>query len=207
MRRHQSLLSFAASSIAVLAVISVFASACGGDSNDDSNEPTLAANEGTPEVVSSGDLGVLESQRPDVGKMAPDFQLKDARTGDVRKLSEFRGKVIVLNWFASWCNPCEREIPSFQALYDARGNEVVVLALDYLESAEKATGMLDELKATFPALLDSEGKVARHYRVSGLPVTYFIDAKGVVQAVHIGEVHADDLEEGLDKAGIKYDVP
>lgn len=190
--------------ISMLAGLSLFAIACGGD--DNGTEPTLAPDSGTPDVAASGELGVLESHRPDVGKMAPDFALKDVRTGQVRNLSEFRGKTVVLNWFASWCGPCEREIPAFQDLAEARPNDVVILALDYLEGPEAAKGMLDRLGATFPALLDSQGKVAKHYRVSGLPVTYFIDKEGVVRSVHIGEVHLDDLEENLAEAGIQYDA-
>lgn len=189
---------------AALAALTMFSAACGGGGNDD--EPTLAPDDGTPALAADGELGVLESRRPDIGEMAPDFALKDARTGQVRKLSEFRGKAVVLNWFASWCTPCEREIPSFEAFTKAEGDRAVVLALDYLEPADKAIGMLDRLNATFPALLDSDGDVAKHYRVSGLPVTYFIDKDGVVRGVKIGEVKEADFEENLKKIGIEYDA-
>lgn len=189
---------------AVVSALTVFSVACGGGSKDD--EPTLSPDDGTPVVAGDGELGVLESRRPDIGEMAPDFALKDARTGQVRKLSEFRGKAVVLNWFASWCTPCEREIPSFEAFTKAESDTAVVLALDYLEPADKATGMLDRLSATFPALLDSDGDVAKHYRVSGLPVTYFIDKDGIVRGVKIGEVKEADFEENLKKIGIEYDV-
>ncbi|MEX0782440.1 MAG: TlpA disulfide reductase family protein [Dehalococcoidia bacterium] len=149
--------------------------------------------------------GVLEPNRPKAGEAAPNFALPDARDpSQIRQLTDYRGKVVVLNFWATWCGPCKKEIPEFQAAQQALGDDVVVLALNYRESPDKASAFLADLEATFPALLDGGGKVAEHYRVSGLPVTYFLDREGIVQHIEIGEVSLEELEKYLTEAGAPY---
>ena len=150
--------------------------------------------------------GMIDSNRPKEGELAPDFALVDARDpGRVRKLSEFRGKAVILNWYASWCEPCKNEIPSFQKAVDSLGGQLEVLGVNYLEDREKAVGILDKLGATYPAVLDSTAVVADHYRVSrGLPVTFFVDRNGVLQAFKTGEIKKDELGAYLAKVGLTY---
>jgi|GEM_PF-3284998 len=162
---------------------------------------------GRPDTGStvSGDLGPLVPDRPDIGKPAPDFALIDARDGTtVRKLSDFRGTPMVVNWYASWCGPCREEIPEFQRAQEVLGDSVVFLGVNVREDANKATGILDEFGATYPAVLDSDGRVSDHYRANALPHTVFIDAEGIVRAIKVGQVHPDDLEENLAKIGLEY---
>lgn len=151
-------------------------------------------------------LGPLGPQRPKLGELAPDFALIDARDGvTVRKLSEFRGKAVVLNWYASWCGPCKAEIPEFQAAAVALEGEVVFLGVDYLETRDKAQSILDIFGAKYPAVLDSDGTVADHYRVGqGLPSTFFIDKDGIFRAQQIGQVRREDLINLLAKVGVTY---
>lgn len=152
-----------------------------------------------------GDLGPLVPDRPDIGKPAPDFALIDARDGTtVRKLSDFRGTPVVVNWYASWCGPCKEEIPEFQQAQDTLGDSVVFFGVNVREDAERATSILDEFGATYPAVLDRDGRVSDHYRANALPHTVFIDAEGIVRAIKVGQVHADDLEENLAKIGLEY---
>ena len=150
--------------------------------------------------------GVLEPNRPKEGERAPDFALVDARdTTTVHKLSDYRGKAVVVNWFASWCDPCKREIPAFQKAQDQLGDQLVVLGVDYLEDPGPAVGILDKLGATYPAVLDANAAVADHYRVGrGLPVTFFIDKDGVLQSFKTGELTLAELESNLAKVGITY---
>lgn len=149
--------------------------------------------------------GVLDPERPEIGEPAPDFALVDARDGrTVRTLSEFAGTPVVLNFYASWCGPCRDEIPAFQAAQAELGDGVVFLGLDWEESQEEALSILDEYGASYPALLDSAGEVADHYRVAGLPVTFFIDAEGNVQSVRSGEVTEEMLVERLALIGVEY---
>jgi peroxiredoxin len=154
------------------------------------------------------DLGPLVAARPEIGEPAPDFALVDARDGTVRKLSDFRGRVVVVNWYASWCGPCRDEIPDFNAMLAAVGEDrVVVLGIDYQEGASSALSILDELGATYPALLDSDARVADHYRVGNrIPSSFFVDAEGILRAQQLGIVQPEDLERHLASAGIAYEA-
>lgn len=176
-----------------------------------SNEAEFLRSFASPEAKPSGnaDLGPLEPNRPKVGELAPDFALLDARDqATVRKLSDFRGQAVILNWYASWCGPCKTEIPEFQAALDAVGPGLQVLGVDYLESAERATGILEIFKTDYPAVLDSDGRVADHYRVGpGIPVTFFIDKDGVLRAMKFGQIQRDELPALLAKVGITYTPP
>lgn len=158
---------------------------------------------GAPTPVAG--TGVLDSNRPEIGETAPNFALPDVRQpSQVRQLTDYRGKVVVLNFWATWCGPCKQEMPEFQQAHAALGDDVVVLALNYRESSEKATGFLNDLEATFPALLDGGGKVAEHYRVTGFPVTFFLDRDGVIRHIERGEVSREELEEYLTDTGVPY---
>lgn len=190
-----------------LAVAAIFAAAVVGyfvfASGEGSPAPPAAS---TAAPTAFPNTGVLDANRPKEGERAPDFALVDARdTSKVRKLSDYRGRAVVLNWYASWCDPCKREIPRFQKAQDQLGGQLVVLGVDYLEAPAQAVGILDRLKATYPAVLDSTASVAEHYRVGrGLPVTFFIDKDGVVQSFKTGELTEAELETNLAKVGISY---
>jgi peroxiredoxin len=179
---------------------------------DASNPQTNGLDFGTPFSKLPGaptpypDTGVLQPQRPKEGELAPDFALVDARDGrTVRKLSDYRGKAVIINWYASWCAPCKAEIPEFQAAYVARGDQLVVLGVDYIESQEKAAGILSELGATYPAVLDTTGAVAEHYRVTqGLPTTFFVDKDGILRGTRTGQVLKDQLSGYLAQVGVTY---
>lgn len=151
------------------------------------------------------ELGMLEEGRPDVGSPAPDFALADVRDEDsMRKLSDYEGKVVVLNWYATWCAPCVEEIPLFERAQDTLGDDVVFLLVNLEETRERAEGMLDELGATMPAVLDREGSVAERYRVTGMPTTYFIDREGIVVSVSSGGMGEDALHTELARFGLTF---
>jgi len=153
--------------------------------------------------------GPIDAARPKIGQPAPNFALVDARDpAKVVKLSDFKGKAVVVNWFASWCVPCKEEIPEFEALYKSLPDDVVVLGVDYLEDQSNALGILNDLGATYPAVLDTNGDVADHYRVGqGLPTTFFVDRDGVLRAEQLGQVHPDVLEKDLKAVGVSYTAP
>jgi len=150
-------------------------------------------------------VGLLDDFRPEVGKPAPDFALVDARDGTtVRKLSDYRGQVVVLNFYASWCGPCRNEIPDFQEAYTALAGRVTFLGVNAQETQTKASGILEELGATYPAVMDTDGAVLDWYRVTGLPATFFIDADGVVRSFGAGMVTEKALREELAQFGLTY---
>jgi thiol-disulfide isomerase/thioredoxin len=119
---------------------------------------------------------------------APDFTLEDI---DAKKISlkDYRGKVVMLNFWATWCPPCRREMPSMERLHqDLKDKDFVVLAVNQMEDIDQIfafTGEL-ELEPTFAILYDRDSKVSRAYSVMGLPTTYLIDKKGNIRFRAIG---------------------
>ena len=186
-----------------VAVLVVWLFAFGGD---DEEVTPLALDR--PELLGTVGLetGVIDDHGPEVGELAPDFALANARDPErVVRLSDFRGTPVVLNWYASWCGPCKREIPDFQKAYDALDGEVVFLGVNLQEDADQAAGLLDVFVAKYPALLDTEGEVAFHYRIPGMPTTFFIDAEGIVRSMGAGLIVEEVLVEELARIGVTYE--
>lgn len=118
---------------------------------------------------------------PVVGTAAADFSLVDLE-GKVHRLSDYRGKVVLLNFWATWCKPCTTEMPAMQATYDRlREQGFIVLAVNELEDEAKVREHIRAYSHTFPVLLDSNNRVANMYGVFGLPVSVFVDPQGIVQ--------------------------
>lgn len=152
--------------------------------------------------------GPLVPQRPTVGSPAPEFALRDARdTSAIVRLSDFEGRPLILNFYASWCEPCGREMPAFKDAVQQSGGELAVLLVNFLESQDRALGILDLLYVDFPAVLDPNGAVSDHYRVRNLPTTLFIDRDGIVSTIRQGEVTKADLERELAAIGVEYSAP
>jgi peroxiredoxin len=132
-------------------------------------------------VVSSGLVWAMGSRVPAVGTSAEDFRLVDLE-GKQQNLSQYRGKVVLVNFWATWCKPCTTEMPAMQTTYDhLRDKGFVVLAINELEDEAKVREHITQYGHTFPVLLDRDNKVANQFGVFGLPVSVFIDEKGVVQ--------------------------
>ena len=189
--------------VAAVAVLVVWLFAFGGE---DGEAPAPLALD-RPELLGTAGLetGVIDDHAPKVGELAPDFALANARDPErVVRLSDFRGTPVVLNWYASWCGPCRREIPDFQKAYEALDGEVVFLGVNLQEDAERAVGLLDVFVADYPALLDIDGEVAFHYRIPGMPTTFFIDADGVIRSRGAGLIVEEVLVEELAKIGVSY---
>jgi thiol-disulfide isomerase/thioredoxin len=119
---------------------------------------------------------------------APDFTLEDM---DAKKFSfkDYRGKVILLNFWATWCPPCRREMPSMERLHQKfKGKDFIVLAVNQMEEADHVFAYTGELEVdpTFTILFDKDSAVSRAYGVQGLPTTYLIDKKGNIRFRAIG---------------------
>ncbi len=120
--------------------------------------------------------------------LAPDFTLTTV-SGASLQLSDLRGKVVLLNFWATWCVPCQTEMPAIEALYQRykdRGLEVVAVNLDRLSTAG-VEAFLTEVKVSFPVVLDPSWSTAQAYRVVGLPTSYLIDRSGRVVVREVGE--------------------
>lgn len=126
--------------------------------------------------------------RPEEGHFAPDFTLRTLEGKTVR-LSEFRGKkVVLINFWASWCPPCRLEMPTMQQIYSeykARGFEILAVNIES-DAHQEIRDFINELRLTFPILLDPDMKVTRKFHVIGLPVSVLIDRQGIVRAKEIG---------------------
>lgn len=141
----------------------------------------------------------LSGPAPEVGAMAPDFTLQNL-DGEMVTLSELRGEVVLINFWATWCGPCRQEMPAIEARYNRGGFQV--LAVDFGETAEQVQGFLDEIGVLLPVLLDSDGAVQELYRVRGYPSTFIIDENGIVRFFHIGQMGEADLQSYLSQLGI-----
>lgn len=149
------------------------------------------------------ELGPLDSRSPMVGQLAPEFALRDA-DGNVREIGDYRGDVVWINFWASWCGPCRRELPDIQELAVEFGDDgLVVLAVNQLESDDTAESFWEELGLDLPILLDSGGEVSEQYRLIGLPHNAFIDRDGVLRSNHIGFLTEGQMRESLAEAGLE----
>ena len=127
------------------------------------------------------DVWSMGSRVPTVGMQAEDFQLADL-DGKIQSLSQYRGKIVLVNFWATWCKPCTTEMPAMQATYDKlRSKGFVVLAVNELEDDAKVREHIKLYGHTFPVLMDRDNKVANQFGVFGLPVSVFIDQEGRVQ--------------------------
>jgi peroxiredoxin len=133
---------------------------------------------------------------PRTGSLAPDFTLETLDGGMV-SLSDLRGQVALINFWATWCPPCREEMPAIQNVYDRyRDQGFTVLAVNLLETNAEVAAFAEELGLTFSILMDRQGQVLERYRVRGLPTTFFVDRTGVVQNVKVGGPMSEDFIEG-----------
>ncbi len=117
---------------------------------------------------------------------AVDFTLYNLK-GQSHALSDYRGKIIFLNFWATWCGPCRAEMPSMQKLYESwDSDKFVMLAVNVGESQGAVSKFVEKNGYTFPVLLDQDGKVSKKYLIRGIPTTFIIDEKGRVAAKIVG---------------------
>lgn len=132
---------------------------------------------------------------------APDFTVENA-DGEEVKLSDYVGKPIVLNFWASWCSPCKSEMPEFNAAWEELDGEVQFLMVNMTDGAretvESAREYVEGEGFTFPVLFDTKSEAAIAYSAYSLPTTYFIDAEGYVTARAVGAIDGETLQKGLD---------
>ena len=123
-----------------------------------------------------------------VGKPAPDFVLPGLDDKTVR-LSDYRGKVVFLNFWATWCKPCKEEMPSMEVLhknFEKSGLVVLAVSIDRVTTTKDIPPFLKSMNLTFPVLVDSWGKTDMPYKRTGVPETFIIDREGVIREIVIG---------------------
>ena len=163
--------------VAVLLLVAVLLGACAG-------------------AESAGSTGVNQ------GNLAADFTLETIEGTEV-SLSDYRGNVVMINFWATWCPPCRAEIPDFEAAYQARQEHgFVVLGINVEEPREAVLPFAQAIGMSYPVLLDRGGQVLKMYRAPGLPISLILDRDGVIRVRHVGFLTKDQLEKYLAQVSL-----
>jgi len=138
-------------------------------------------------------------EAPRIGAQAPDFELASLDGGTV-KLSNFRGKGVMINFWATWCGPCRFEMPTMDKIYrEQKDKGFVILAVNLQEDGATAKRFVDEFQLTFPTLLEIKGTVAQQYGLIGLPTSYFVGRDGVIKDINVGAMDTELLTSKIRK--------
>jgi peroxiredoxin len=148
-------------------------------------------------------LGPIGGGEPVLQQPAPDFALAGC-DGSVVRLSDYRGKVVWVNFWATWCVPCRQELPDIQALSNEfKDKGLVVLTVNYKEGGADAKAFFSRYDLSLPFLLDAKGSVYDEYQLTGLPDSFFVDRDGILQARQFGSFTPETMRERLAAAGLQ----
>ena len=165
--------------------------------------------EDNPQVDESGGVTITsppsdngsesDETAPVEGSMAPDFELETI-DGEKTKLSDHQGETLLVNFWATWCPPCRKEIPDLQKLYDNKDVEILAVNMtDTEESESQVKDFVKEYDMTFPVLMDKESDVGMTYQIPAYPTTYIIDEEGRIQFVAMGAMDYEQMEKYLEE--------
>jgi len=151
-----------------------------------------------PEQMVSVNTTQAEAESPEPIQTTADFTVFD-RSGNAVRLSDYFGKPIVLNFWASWCPPCKAEMPHFEAAYLANPDvQFLMVNMTSGDNMDNAKSFLAESGYTFPVLFDTTGEAGYVYQASSLPMTMFIDERGVLVTYAVGALDAETLARGIE---------
>lgn len=148
----------------------------------------------------NGNSNTINNNAPEINQgtikvKATDFKLKDL-TGKEVSLSDFKGKNVYLNFWATWCPPCRGEMPDIEKLYEeTKDSNLVILGVDLGEDSSTVKSFIDNNKYNFKILLDSDQSVAAKYNINAIPTSFFIDKNGVIVSKKVGAMTLDEMKE------------
>ncbi|MBI2857346.1 MAG: TlpA family protein disulfide reductase [Chloroflexi bacterium] len=175
--------------VTVLAFVLIM-SACSAPSPAAPPRSQEPAADAVPAVVDQGPA-------PRAGNPAPDFALVDLK-GNVVRLSEMKGKVVFINFWASWCGPCRQEMPELEKIYQKyKDRGVVFLGVDIKESPALVRQFVQRGGYNWTFLLDASGAVTSRYGISAIPTSFFVDRDGVIREIYLGAMNKDRMESRL----------
>jgi len=160
--------------------------------------PTPAPTDAPAEEAKAGDASKKDGAE-DEKPMAYDFTAKNLLTGETFSLSDYRGKIVFLNFWGSWCPPCRMEMPGFQNIYEKYGDDVVIIGVGINDSAGNLIEFAKSIGITYPIVHDRTSEISRHYRIRSLPTTYRIDQEGRVQGVAVGALTEEQLIKAIEE--------
>lgn len=141
------------------------------------------------------------SAKPKIGSQAPAFSLRTP-DGVLVSLDQFRGKAVLINFWATWCGPCLIEMPLLQSAAQRHPDDLVVLAINIEEPPRTIKPFLESHHLTFNVLMDEEGKIANTYGIFAYPASFFIDKQGIIRSQQIGQLSESLLVKNLSTIGI-----
>lgn len=166
---------------------------------DDSREEAENNAANAADATASDAADASASDNPDTAA-APDFSMTDAE-GKVLNLTDFKGKPVLLNFWASWCGPCTGEMPDIQKAYEKYGNEIDFVIVNMTgmggETEQSASAFIQQNGYTFPVYFDQNNSAATAFAVSSIPQTYLLDPQGFIIGAAMGAMDEATIEEGI----------
>jgi thiol-disulfide isomerase/thioredoxin len=163
---------------------------------DSKNEKTPASDD---EITAPGKASSTSKNATSDKKPALDFKLNDLNGKEV-SLSDYKGKKVFLNFWASWCPPCKAEMPDIEKLYnETNDTDLVILAINVGEIKSDVTNFLNDNKYNFTVLLDSDQNISNQYNIRGIPTSFFINKEGEIVSSKVGGMSLDEMKSYISK--------
>jgi len=188
----------------MISVVLILISGCEALDNFISTEDNKNNNAAADNNRQTGDDALIENPdaKAEIGYYAPDFNVK-LLSGDAVKLSDFRGKVVFINFWATWCEPCVSEMPDMQELFEMFPDDLVVLAVNRSEKKDKVENFIAQNGYTFNIGLDENGEIQEKYPTQGIPYTIIINPEGLITEIRLGLGNITIFEEYVREALVK----